>query len=87
LGATTSVHLERWPDADPTALEVDERTIAVQVSGKLRGEVTVPAEADDAAVVAAAKAVPNVARYLEGMAIVREVVVPGKLVNLVVRPA
>ncbi len=87
LGGTTSVHLERWPEADPSALEVDEKTIAVQVGGKLRGEVTVPADADDAAVLAAAKDVPNVARYLEGMTIVREVVVPGKLVNLVVRPA
>ncbi len=87
LGATASVHLERWPEADPSALEVDELTIAVQVGGKLRGEVTVPAEADAAAILAAAKSVPNVARYLEGMTIVREVVVPGKLVNLVVRPA
>ena len=55
--------------------------------GKLRGEVTVPADADAAAIVAAAKAAGNVARHLIGMQIVREIVVPGKLVNLVVKPA
>ena len=87
MGGTGSVHLERWPEADPEALVVDELVIAVQVSGKLRGEVTVPADADAAAIVAAAKAAGNVARHLIGMQIVREIVVPGKLVNLVVKPA
>ncbi len=86
LGATSSVHLEGWPEADPEALVVDELVIAVQVSGKLRGEIRVPADADAAAIVAAAKASGNVARHLDGMQIVREIVVPGKLVNLVVKP-
>jgi leucyl-tRNA synthetase len=87
LGNETSVHLQPWPEADPAALVRDHVTIAVQVSGKLRGEVVVASGASDAEVVAAAKELPNVARYLEGMRIVREIVVAGKLVNLVVAPA
>jgi leucyl-tRNA synthetase len=64
----------------------DEVVIAVQVNGKLRGEVAVPTDTAKEALLAAAKGVPNVERYLEGMQIVREIVVPGKLVNLVVKP-
>ena len=59
---------------------------AAQVGGKLRGEVTVPADATKEDALAAAKASPNVLRHLEGMTVVREIVVPGKLVNLVVKP-
>jgi leucyl-tRNA synthetase len=85
-GNATSVHLQAWPEADPEALARDEVVIAVQVGGKLRGEVTVPADAGKEDVLAAAKASPNVRRHLEGMTVVREIVVPGKLVNLVVKP-
>ncbi|MBW6457077.1 MAG: leucine--tRNA ligase [Trueperaceae bacterium] len=85
-GNDTSVHLQAWPVADPEALARDEVVIAVQVGGKLRGEVTVPADAGKEDVLAAAKASPNVRRHLEGMVVVREIVVPGKLVNLVVKP-
>ena len=87
LGNEGSVHLQAWPEADASALVRDEVVIAVQVGGKLRGEVTVAADATQAELLATAKQVPNVARYLEGMTVVREIVVPGKLVNLVVRPA
>jgi len=86
LGYADSVHLQPWPEADAAALVRDEIVIAVQVGGKLRGEVTVAPDAPQAALLAAARAVPNVARYLEGMTVVREIVVPGKLVNLVVKP-
>ncbi len=86
LGHATSVHLETWPEADASALVRDEVRYAVQVNGKLRGEIDVPQGTEAAAVVAAALAVPNVARYLEGGTIVREIVVPDKLVNLVVKP-
>ena len=84
-GFTGSVHLQRWPEYDPAVLEQDTVTIAVQVGGKRRGEVTVPKDADKDAVLAAAKAEPNVARHLEGVQVVREIVVPGRLVNIVVR--
>jgi leucyl-tRNA synthetase len=85
LGNATSVHLERWPTADASALLRDTVRYAVQVNGKLRGELEVAADAPQADVVAAAKGVPNVSRHLEGTSVVREIVVPGKLVNLVVR--
>ena len=74
-----------WPKADPAALVEDEITLGVQVNGKVRGDVTVPAGASDADVLAAAKRVENVRRFLDGKTIVKEIVVPKRLVNLVVR--
>ena len=82
---TDSVHQQPWPEYDPAALEQDTITVAVQVSGKRRGEVTVPKDADKDVVLAAAKAEPNVLRHVEGKEIVREIVVPGRLVNIVVK--
>ena len=84
-GFADSVHQQVWPEYDPAALEQDTITVAVQVSGKRRGEVTVPKDADKDAVLAAAKAEPNVLRHVEGKEIVREIVVPGRLVNIVVK--
>ena len=84
-GFVGSVHQQPWPEYDPAALEQDTITVAVQVSGKRRGEVTVPKDADKDAVLAAAKAEPNVLRHVEGKEIVREIVVPGRLVNIVVK--
>ncbi len=80
-----SVHAQTWPDYDKGALEQNTLTIAVQVNGKRRGEVDVPKDADKDAILVAAKAEPNVARYVEGVNIVREIVVPGRLVNIVVK--
>jgi leucyl-tRNA synthetase len=57
----------------------------VQVSGKLRGQIDVAVDAAEADVLAAAKALPDVARWIEGKQLVREVYVPGRIVNLVVR--
>jgi leucyl-tRNA synthetase len=85
LGFEGSVHLQTWPSYDESALERDTLTLAVQVNGKRRGEVTVPADADESAILAAAKAEPNVARYLTNAQVLREIVVPGRLVNLVVK--
>ena len=76
---------EPWPEADPDLLTSDQVEIVVQVNGKLRGRVTAPAGADEADVLALAKASENVASHLEGHELVKEVVVPDKLVNLVVR--
>jgi leucyl-tRNA synthetase len=70
---------------DPKALEVDEVEIAVQVMGKLRGTIKMPKAADKDAILKTAKETPNVAKWLEGQTIVKEVVVPGRLVNFVVR--
>ena len=84
-GHEDSVHTQSWPDYDPKALLSDTITIAVQVNGKRRGEVEVPKDADKDAVLAAAKSESNVARYIENADIVREIVVPGRLVNLVIK--
>ncbi len=76
---------EPWPVADPDFLARDTVTIVVQVNGKLRDRVEVAAGSDDAAVLALARALPKVAQAIEGRTVVREVVVPGRLVNLVVK--
>ena len=72
-----------WPVADPEMLVSDSVTYAVQVNGKLRGEVTVDAGLEQADILAAARAVPNVAHHLDGAKVVKEIVVPGRLVSLV----
>jgi leucyl-tRNA synthetase len=57
----------------------------VQINGKMRSKITVPAHADQAAALAAAKADPKVADNLAGKTIVKEIVVPGRMVNFVVK--
>ena len=84
LGHGESLAFAPWPEHDPELLKEDEVEIAVQVNGKLRGTVTVAADADQDAVLAAAKAEPGVQRHIEGKAVRKEIVVPGRLVNLVV---
>jgi leucyl-tRNA synthetase len=74
---------EPWPVADPAMLVSDEVTYAVQVNGKLRGQVSVQADLDRDSVLEQARAHPNVARHLNGAPVVKEIFVPGKLVNLV----
>jgi len=75
-----------WPVADPEMLKSDTVTIVVQVGGKVRDRIEVADGAPEDEILAAAKAAENVSRHLEGMTIVKEIVVPGKLVNLVVKP-
>jgi leucyl-tRNA synthetase len=74
-----------WPKPDPRFLAHDTVEIAVQVNGKVRERAEVPREAADEAVLAAVRELPGVQRHLEGKTVVKEVVVPGKLVNIVVR--
>jgi leucyl-tRNA synthetase len=74
-----------WPQVDTQALVRDAIELVVQVNGKLRGRVTVPADADRNEVEAAAMADDNVKRFVEGMAVAKVIVVPGKLVNIVVK--
>ena len=75
---------ERWPGVDPRALERAELELVVQVNGKLRGRVTVAADADEVAVREAALAEPNVVKFMEGRPVRKFVYVRGKLANLVV---
>jgi leucyl-tRNA synthetase len=75
-----------WPSYDPEALQTDMVSLAVQVNGKLRGRIEVSADlADEAVILDAARSEPNVAQHLEGVTLLRTVVVPGKVVNLVVK--
>jgi leucyl-tRNA synthetase len=74
-----------WPVADERFLTADTIELAVQVNGKVRDRVVVAKDAADADVLAAAKELPGVAKYLEGATLVKEVVVPGRLVSLVVK--
>jgi leucyl-tRNA synthetase len=73
-----------WPDVDPEALAQDEIELVLQVNGKLRGKLVVPAAADRAAIEAAARASAEVARHANGAPVKKVVVVPGRLVNVVV---
>ncbi len=83
LGHAHSLAAEPWPSADPALLEEPTLTLAVQVNGKRRDEIEVPADADDAAIERAALASPAVARHLDGRKPKRVIVVPGRLVNIV----
>ncbi|WP_166207835.1 leucine--tRNA ligase [Lysobacter telluris] len=74
-----------FPQPDPAAMVRDALTIAVQVNGKLRGTIEVAPDADRAVVEAAALAEPHVMKFLEGQAIAKVIVVPGKIVNIVAR--
>jgi leucyl-tRNA synthetase len=73
-----------WPQADDGALVTDEIELVVQVNGKLRSSIRVPAAADKSAIERAAIADANVQKFVAGQAVKRIVVVPGKLVNVVV---
>ncbi len=74
-----------WPEADPALLASDTVTLIVQVNGKLRDRIAAGAEADRDELLALARQSEKVSRHLEGKEVVKEVVVPGKLVNFVVR--
>ena len=74
-----------WPEADPALLASDTVKVVVQVNGKVRDSVEVGAETGEDELKQAARERPNVQRYLDGHEVVREIVVPGKLVNFVLR--
>ena len=74
-----------WPQFDPAKLVRDSVKIIIQVNGKLRGDVEVPVAATAAEVLALAKAHERVAPHLAGKTVVKEIYVPGKIINLVVK--
>jgi leucyl-tRNA synthetase len=84
LGHPEPVVVARWPAVDDSALVKDALELVVQINGKLRSRVTVPAAADRAAVEAAVLSDDAVRRYLDGQPVKKLILVPGKLVNLVV---
>ena len=83
LSGAGSIHRQRWPVADPTALVRDTIPLVIQIKGKVRGNLEVPADADQATLERLALESEVAARWLEGKAPSRVIVVPGKLVNLV----
>mgnify|MGYP002715442095 CR=1 FL=1 len=83
LGHADAVIDAQWPQVDESALVQDSLTLVVQVNGKLRGQIEVPASASREEVEAAARANENVLRFTEGLSIRKVIVVPGKLVNIV----
>ncbi|MGB6015767.1 MAG: leucine--tRNA ligase, partial [Nodosilinea sp.] len=84
LGHSESVHRSPWPVFDPKALVVDEITLVIQIMGKTRGTLEVPADSDKAALEKYARESEAAQRYLTGKEIKKVIVVPGKLVNFVV---
>ena len=85
LAPTGSVAYVPWPAYDAAALVESEIEIPVQVLGRLRGRITVPAEATPAEMEAAARANPDVAKLLDGKTVVKVIAVPKRMVNFVVR--
>ncbi|MGC8819967.1 MAG: leucine--tRNA ligase [Fervidobacterium sp.] len=83
LGKTTLIVEEKWPEYDPRALEAEETTIVVQVNGKVRGKITVPANLSKEEIKKAA--LDNVSKLIEGKTISNVIYVSGKLVNIVVK--
>jgi leucyl-tRNA synthetase len=83
LGHDGSLAYEAFPDADPAQLVVDTVEVAVQVNGKTRARVAVPADAPDPDVETAARSEPRVAALLADATVAKVVVVPGRLVNFV----
>lgn len=85
MGKETTLAYESWPSFDPALLVEDNIEIPVQVLGKLRGRIMVPASAPEADILDAAKTDPKIVPHLEGKTVVKEIYVPGKMVNLIVK--
>jgi leucyl-tRNA synthetase len=85
MGYPFSIHQQRWPEwqEELTAEELVE--VVVQVNGKVRGRISLAPDADQASALAAARADQRVSDQLAGKTIVKEIYVPGRLVNFVVK--
>ena len=85
LDETTSVHLSAWPTHDPALVVEDTVTLVVQVNGKVRDKLEVPADLLEADALTAARASAGAQRALEGREVVKEIIRAPKLVNFVVK--
>ena len=85
LGNDDLVLTSRWPVADPALMQEDTVVIAVQVNGKLRGQVEVAAPAVEEKVFEAVAGNEKIAAWIAGKELVKRIYVPGKLVNLVIK--
>lgn len=80
-----SVHDASWPEVDRSALKVDSVELAVQVNGKVRATITVPVEMHREEIAEKAKALKEIQKYTDGRTIVKCIVVPRRIVNIVVK--
>ncbi len=85
LGGTGSVHTSTFPEFDASKLIAQSVEVVVQISSKIRGKITVAPDADAATMEAAARADENVIKHLDGKTIIKTIIVPGKLVNFIVK--
>jgi len=85
LGHTRSLAYEPWPTYDEALLKEESIEVPVQVNGKVRSKIQVPPDADQAALEAAARADEKIAEQLAGKTVVKVIIVPGRLVNFVVK--
>lgn len=85
LGHDTTIAYEAWPIYDEAAIKEDTIEIAVQVNGKVRGQVELAVDEASDVAIAKAKEVASVKTFIEGKNIVKEIYVKGKIVNIVVK--
>jgi leucyl-tRNA synthetase len=85
LGRKTTLAYEPWPSYDEAAIREDTIEVPVQINGKLRWRIQVPAEADKTALESAARGDPKIVELLAGKTVVKAIVVPGRMVNFVVK--
>ncbi len=85
LGREGSVHLQPWPEFDLEKAKDDEVELAVQINGKVKARITVASDAAEQTVLDAAFAAPAVASAVDGKTVVKQIVIPGRLVNIVVK--
>ncbi len=85
LGKTESVSIAQWPEVDASKLISDTFKMGVQINGKVRGELETPKSASKEEILEMARALPSVKNFLEGKQIVKEICVPGRIVNIVVK--
>ncbi len=76
---------QKWPEFDEAKCVEATVEIAVQINGKVRARISLPADISSEDAIAQAKAAPSCAEYVEGKQVIKEIYVPGRLVNLVVK--
>ena len=77
--------LNKWPEYDEAKTVDDEKTIAVQINGKLRGSITTTSSDSEDDILQKAKDNENVKKYIDGKEIIKTIVIPGKIVNIVIK--
>ena len=85
LGHNNTISYEKWPTYDESKLKEDSYEMVVQVNGKVRGKITVDINTTEEEMKTLAKQIDNVKNYIDGKEIVKEVVVPKKLVSIVIK--